>query len=257
GFSDNAIHSIHPYTNAGENNTRNFNYDLSYPIVIRKTDALIEFEEVVLVEPGETGTSYTDLEFWDYVIVEGRKLDETTWKPFLDGYDSKEHAAWLSAYTGGLQGQNSNAAGNNSLFKDRTIDMQENGNFSEGDTVVVRFRLFSDPFAVGWGWAIDNLRIQDTQVAIEDFVDNQDFKVFPNPSTNQFLNIKSTFKQPVENVSVQIHSIHGQLLFQQVYNSQNQSFIESIPINHLPKGVLLLTVNLDGKEQLTRRIIRQ
>ena len=135
--------------------------------------------------------------------------------------------------------------------------MQANGNFSEGDTVVVRFRLFSDPFAVGWGWAIDNLRIQDTQVAVEDFVDNQDFKVFPNPATDQFLNIKSSFKQPVEKVNVQIHNIHGQLLFQQVYKIQNQSFIESIPINHLPKGVLLLTVNIDDKEQLSRRIIRQ
>ena len=210
-----------------------------------------------MVEPGDPGTRFGDTEFWDFVIVEGRRLEETTWRPFLDGYDSTEDPAWLSTYNNGLQGQNSNAAGSNTLFRDRTIDMQANGNFSEGDTVVVRFRLFSDPFAVGWGWAIDNLRIQDTQVAVEDFVDNQDFKVFPNPATDQFLNIKSSFKQPVEKVNVQIHNIHGQLLFQQVYNIQNQSFIESISINHLPKGVLLLTVNIDDKEQLSRRIIRQ
>lgn len=257
GFSDNAIHSIHPYTNAGENNTRNFNYDLSFPIIIRRTDALIEFEEVVLVEPGEPSANFGELEFWDYVIVEGRKIDDDEWLPFLDGYDSRAQPIWLSTYNNGLQGQNSNAAGNNNLFRDRTIDMQANGNFSEGDTVVVRFRLFSDPFAVGWGWAIDNLRIQDTQVAIEDFVDNSDFKVFPNPSTNQFINIRSTFKQQVDQVHVQIHTINGQLLFQQTYDSQNQSFIESIPIDNFPKGVLLLTVNLDNKEQLTRRIIRQ
>ncbi len=257
GFSDNAIHSIHPYTNAGENNTRNFNYDLSVPIIIRKTEALIEFEEIVLVEPSTAGASFGDLEFWDYVIVEGRRLDETEWLPFLNGYDSRANAAWLSAYNSSTQGQDSNAAGTNSLFRDRTIDMQANGNFSEGDTVVVRFRLFSDPFAIGWGWAIDNLRIQDTQVAIEDFVDTQDFKVFPNPVSDQFLNINTTFKQVVDQVNVQIHSIHGQLLFQQAYAIQNQSFKESIPINNFPKGMLLLTVNLDNKEQLTRRIIKQ
>lgn len=257
GFSDNAIHSVHPYTNAGENNTRNFNYNLSFPIIIRKTDALIEFEEVALVEPGDPGARFGDTEFWDYVIVEGRRLAETRWLPFLKGYDSNVHTIWANTYKGSIQGQNSNAVGSNSLFKDRTIDMRQNGNFSEGDTIVVRFRLFSDPFAVGWGWAIDNLRIQDTPVAIEDFVDNQDFKVFPNPATNQFLNITSTFKQPVEKINVQIHSIHGQLLFQQAYDVQNQSFRESIPINNLPKGILLLTVNLDDKEQLTRRIIRQ
>lgn len=257
GFSDNAIHSIHPYTNAGENNTRNFNYDLSVPIIIRKNEALIEYEEVVLVEPSTAGASFGDLEFWDYVIVEGRKLDKTEWLPFLNGYDSREHPAWLSAYDSGVQGQDSNTSGTNQLFRDRTIDMQDNGNFSEGDTVVVRFRLFSDPFAVGWGWAIDNLRIQDTQVAIEDFVDHQDFKVFPNPISDQFLNINTTFKQVVDQVNVQIHSIHGQLLFQQAYTIQNQSFIESIPINDFPKGVLLLTVNIDRQEQISRRIIRQ
>ena len=257
GFSDNAIHSIHPYTNAGENNTRNFNYDLSVPIIIRKNEALIEYEEVVLVEPSTAGASFGDLEFWDFVIVEGRRLDETEWLPFLNGYDSRAHPAWLSAYNSGVQGNDSNTAGSNSLFRDRTIDMQANGNFSEGDTVVVRFRLFSDPFAVGWGWAIDNLRIQDTQVSIEDFVDNQDFKVFPNPVSDQFLNINTTFKQVVDQVKVQVHSIHGQLLFQQAYNIQNQSFQESIPINDFPKGVLLLTVNIDGQEQISRRIIKQ
>ena len=256
GFSDNAIHSIHPYTNAGENNTRNFNYDLSFPIIIRSTEALIEFEEVVLVEPSTAGTSFGDLEFWDYVIVEGRRLEEVEWFPFLDGYDSREHPAWLSAYNSSTQGQDSNAAGSNQLFRDRIIDMQANGNFSAGDTVVVRFRLFSDPFAVGWGWAIDNLRIQDTQVAIEDFVDNSDFKVFPNPVSDQLLTIKSTFKQPVSRVKVRIHSVHGQLLFQQAYDIQNKSFNEAIPINDLPKGVLLLTLDIDNKEQITRRILR-
>ncbi len=257
GFSDNAIHSIHPYTNAGENNTRNFNYNLSVPIIIRRTEALIEFEEVVLVEPSTAGANFGDLEFWDYVIVEGRKLEETEWLPFLDGYDSREHAAWLNAYNSSTQGQDSNAAGSNQLFRDRTIDMQRSGNFSEGDTVVVRFRLFSDPFAVGWGWAIDNLRIQDTQVGIEDFVDNQEFKVFPNPISDQFLNINTTFKQAVDQVTVQIHSIHGQLLFQRAYDIQNSSFTESISIDNFPKGILLLTVNLDDKEQLSRRVIRQ
>ena len=256
-FSNNAIHSIHPYTNAGENNTRNFTYNLSIPIIIRQTDALIEFEEIVLVEPSTPGARFGDTEFWDYVIVEGRRLDETAWLPFLDGYDSRRHSAWLSAYNSSTQGQNSSATGSSQLFRDRTINMRANGNFSEGDTVVVRFRLFSDPFAVGWGWAIDNLRIQDTQVAIEDFVDNQDFKVFPNPISDQFLHIKSTFKQPVDKVEVRLNSIHGQLLFQQIYEIQNQSFIETIPIDNLPKGVLLLTLNLDNKEQITRRVIRQ
>ena len=102
--------------------------------------------------------------------------------------------------------------------------MLANGNFSEGDTVVIRFRLFSDPFTVGWGWAIDNLRIQDSPVSIDDFVSNQDFKVFPNPIADQLLNIKFTFKQPVNSLKLEIFSIHGQLLYHQQFNIQNQTF---------------------------------
>ena len=123
--------------------------------------------------------------------------------------------------------------------------------------MVVRFRLFSDPFAVGWGWAIDNLRIQDTQVAIEDFVEQQDFKVFPNPTTNELLQIKSSFKKVLKEIKVQIHSVHGQLLFEQDYGGQNKFFTASIPISEFPKGVLLLTVHLENLEQLTRKIIKQ
>jgi len=251
GFTNQAIHSVHPYTSAGVNNTRDFITSLRLPIILRQTASLIEFEEVVLVEPGNPGTSFGDIEFWDFVIVEGRKSNSTEWLPFLDGYDAGADADWLNTYLSGLQPAtlNSTALGNANLFRNRTIDMQENGNFSEGDTLLVRFRLFSDSDFVGWGWAIDNLRIQDTPVSIEDFVDNQDFKIFPNPSTEQFINIQSTFKQPVEKARVLIHNIHGQLLFQQTYNIQNQSFIESIPISNLPKGMLLLTLSLDNKEQ--------
>ncbi len=39
----------------------------------------MSFDEIVLVEPGETGTSYGDEEFWDYIVIEGSKDDVNTW----------------------------------------------------------------------------------------------------------------------------------------------------------------------------------
>lgn len=258
GFTDQAIHSIHPYTNAGENNTRNFVYNLRLPIIIRKTDALIEFDEVVLVEPGEPNTSYTDTEFWDYVIVEGRKTNSQDWQPFLPGYDAKENATWLSVYNSNVTAQgNSQALGRSTLLEPKTIDMQSNGNFVEGDTVLVRFRLFSDPFATGWGWAIDNLRIQDTQVAIEEFVEEQDFRVYPNPIGESALTIAATFKQDVQNVQLSVHDIYGRLVFQQAFKAQYQQFQQSIEVANFAKGIYLLTMELDGKEQITRRIVKE
>ncbi len=257
GFNDQAIHSIHPYTNAGENNTRNFSYNLRIPIVVRKSEALIEFEEIVLVEPGEPGTTFGDTEFWDYVIVEGRRTNSTIWQPFLDGYDSNADPTWRSTYVNSISGNNSTAAGSPRLYRDRTIDMLENGNFVEGDTVLVRFRLFSDPFAVGWGWAIDNLRIQDTQVAIEEFVEEQDFLVYPNPIGEQFLTVEASFKQPVKEVNLQLTNIHGQLLYEQIHPTQNQRFAQTVDIVNFPKGVYLLTMVLDSGDSISRRIVRQ
>ncbi len=32
--------------------------------------------------------------------------------------------------------------------------------FDEGDTVMVRFRFYSDDYETAWGWAIDDLSIQ-------------------------------------------------------------------------------------------------
>src|SRR5690606_23795683 len=93
-------------------------------------------------------------------ITEGSKDGGETWLPVIDGYDAREYSSWQTAYNNSITGNNSTAAGNPELFVNREISILENGNFSAGDTVLFRFRLYSDPFANGWGWAIDNLRIQ-------------------------------------------------------------------------------------------------
>ena len=152
----------------------NFSYQLNIPIQIREDDPLIEFDEIVLVEIGEPNTNYTITEFWDFVIVEGRNIQEGGWLPLLAGYDSGAYGPWTTAFQNGQ-------SGSPSLFQPRTIDMTESGHFNAGDEIFVRFRLFSDPFAVGWGWAIDNLRIQDTPVSVDDFIANDKFQLFPNP----------------------------------------------------------------------------
>jgi len=257
GFLDGGVHSIHPYTGAGPNNTRNFEYNLRIPVIIRETDALIEFDEVVLVEPGDPGTQFGDTEFWDFVIVEGRRSNSPEWIPFLDGYDSGASTAWFNAYISNLVGPNSQTPGSDNLFEQRVIDMQESGDFVAGDTVLIRFRLFSDSFAVGWGWAIDNLRIQDSQVAVEDFINEQDFSVYPNPIRKEVLTIKAQFKQAVNEVVLKLSNIHSQTIQRQNFSVNNQALKESIDMQNLPKGVYLLTMTLDGTEQITRRIVKQ
>ena len=55
--------------------------------------------------------------------------------------------------------------------------------FSTGDTILVRFRLYSDANTNGWGWVIDNLKIQLEPENIQTNIPG-DFKLmqnFPNP----------------------------------------------------------------------------
>ena len=65
GFSNGAIHSLHPYDTAGTDNEINYIYQLNYPIIVSSADAGVRFDEIVLVEPGESGTVFGDTTFWD------------------------------------------------------------------------------------------------------------------------------------------------------------------------------------------------
>lgn len=160
GFTDGAIHSNHPYEegNGHVSNQINTTYQLKIPIRVKATDALIKFDEIVLVEPGEPGAQFGQEDFYDYVVVEGSKDGGINWTTVANGYDAQSNTAWLTRYTSSISGNNSTGTGDPALYKSRTLDLQNV--FDTNDEVVIRFRLFSDRFAVGWGWAIDNLRIQ-------------------------------------------------------------------------------------------------
>lgn len=164
GFSNGAIHTSHPYPNGtGAGFTSNFIYQLRIPIRLKPADAILKFDEIVLVEPGETGSVFGDDNFWDYVIVEGSKDGGVTWKRLVDGYDSRNNADWLAKFNSSRDSQdppNSTGAGDPSLYRARTITMTGDNKFAAGDEIVIRFRLLSDQLVHGWGWAIDNVKIQ-------------------------------------------------------------------------------------------------
>jgi hypothetical protein len=164
GFSNGAIHTKHPYPNgSGPGNESNFIYELKVPIRVKPTDALIKFDEIVLVEPSDVGATFGSSDFFDYVIVEGSSDRGATWKKLVDGYNSREQADWLNKFNSAQDNEaqpSSTAVGDPSLYKPRQIDLLDTGNFAPGDEVVIRFSLFADQFVHGWGWAIDNLRIQ-------------------------------------------------------------------------------------------------
>jgi hypothetical protein len=175
GFTNGAIHSTHPYPEGTgfPNDSLNFIYQLKIPIRVNGEDGLIRFDEVVLVEPGESGSQFGDEDFFDFVVTEGSADGGLTWIPIADGYDSRGNADWLARYNSATSGNNSTGVGDAALYRPRSLNLLDE--FDAGDEVVIRFRLYSDPFARGWGWAIDNLRIQVDQTPPTVLHDHYDF----------------------------------------------------------------------------------
>ena len=162
-FADGSINTTHPYPQSDPKDSISYVYELRIPIKLKSSgSASLKFDEIVLCEPGAAGSTWPSSDFYDYVIVEGSKDGGTTWKKLINGYDCRDQASWLSKWNSAVNATtgSSTAAGDPTLFKTRSIDMTASGYFKKGDVIIIRFRLMSDQLASGWGWAIDNLKIQ-------------------------------------------------------------------------------------------------
>ncbi|MGE0770730.1 MAG: hypothetical protein AB7K37_03380 [Cyclobacteriaceae bacterium] len=200
GFSNGAIHTNHPYSegNGFPDDELNFVYQLRIPIRVKESGATIRFDEIVLVEPGENNAIFGSSDFYDYVVTEASKDGGNTWLNIGNGYDSRDFEPWLTKYNSSLDGNISTAVGDPSLYRPRELNLLQK--FSPDDVVIIRFRLFSDPFAAGWGWAIDKLRIQIDETG-PNLLHNQIDYILSNGALLP-INIKVTDDSRVETMTI-------------------------------------------------------
>ena len=154
-----------------------------------------------------------------------------------------------------MNDQVSTTAGVPEWFINRQINLVENGNFNAGDTILIRFRLYSDPYAHGWGWTIDNLRIQAPVSNHEVQLTPQNIAVYPNPFTNS-LNIDFDTAQQIGNLKIEIVNIYGQTVSKNSFSDISGSFIENLDLQHLSDGMYLLIINADGKRIFQQKIVK-
>ncbi|HMB89206.1 MAG TPA: T9SS type A sorting domain-containing protein, partial [Rhodothermales bacterium] len=202
GFSSRAIHSPHDYRD-----DKNYIDQLRYPILVDDEEAILAYRDVAIIEPGEPGTQFGDPEFWDYVVVEAT-TDGIMWQPLLDGYDARANADWLAAYE-------DNEEGFEDMYVEHSIDLLDT--FVPGDVIFIRFRLYADANSHGWGWAIDDLAIQereDTGSANEDGADVPDrftlAQNYPNPF-NPATTIPFTVPRSSP-VTIRVYDVQGRLV---------------------------------------------
>lgn len=248
GIGSGILQTVHPYPEGDALGVQSVDLiaKLNIPIRVADADATISFREIVIVETGEAGTSFGDEEFWDYVVVEG-SIDGATWVPFIPGYDASSDGDWEAAYASGANGADA-------LFRNRTINMLDQ--FSAGDVVQIRFRLFSDAFSFGWGWAIDNLLIQaEPPVAtglndpeIENLV-----SIFPNPS---FGNINLTIENVLHgDINMRVIDLAGKQFMNQSLFNQTGKLEQRLNFSELPFGIYVIELN-NGRDIVTKKILK-
>jgi hypothetical protein len=254
GFDSPALNSPHPYHSPDADNKEfNFTAELKYPIIL-KPGGRMHFDEIALIEPGEAGIKFGDENFFDYVIVEGSADEGITWKPLADGYDCNLIKSWATLYNGSMVGQNSTGVPTKDLLVNHEIDLLANGNFKASDTIRIRFRLFSDPYAHGWGWIIDNLKIQDVETGVNPLILSAgEVNYYPNPAKDR-LNLEVQSQKYLHKLILKAYNLSGKMVYNQLFSSESFDFKTEIDISKFIPGLYLFALEPENGQVITRKI---
>jgi hypothetical protein len=119
----------------------------------------------------------------------------------------------------------------------------ENKYFRAGDTIFVRFRLQSDETNYAWGWAIDNLKIQE-RIALPIIpLAPSSVTIYPNPCTDWLFVSDNQIR------SIEIVDVTGSV----------KLTASSSPVNvsALTQGVYFAKIMLSSGEVRTQKFVKQ
>ncbi|WP_200799941.1 T9SS type A sorting domain-containing protein [Hymenobacter daecheongensis] len=250
GFSNRAIHSDHQYAD-----DTTLIYQLLVPIRIVSSPVVMSFEEIVLVEPGEPGSVFPTEAFYDYVVVEGSTDNGATWLPVADGYDARLRPNWLSTWNSSTTAAgNSNGVGTPALFSTHTFDLASR--FPLNSEVRLRFRLYADPGAHGWGWAIDNIYIQNIVTSVAaDLKATGGLSIYPNPSAGKF-SVRASFAKPTTGLELLVRNSLGQTVYRQPVPAATGQLDLPVDLSQFANGLYQVSLGQPG-DAATRKVLIQ
>ncbi len=240
-FTSLGLHSEHPYQSPDQDNkSLEFSSVLRHPIVFDASGMVISFRELVLVEPGAEGSVFGFSDFYDYVIVEASKDFGKNWFSLADGYDSRIVTSWETDYNSSVSGQNSTFTGKESMMLPHYFYPRITDKISNGDSLLIRFRLFSDPYANGWGWVIDDLKINPLVDQAEK-INSLGIKIYPNPGNGLFT-LEINNGSAIRPLHIAVYNLAGKSLIQNILLNEDRITID---VSGYPPGLYLITIN-DG-----------
>ena len=121
--------------------------------------------------------------------------------------------------------------------------MLASDDFSHGDKVLIRFRLFADQAAHGWGWAIDNLSIQAPVTNTEQPL-NPEFSIYPVPAGDElFVELQTDGFS----ASIEILDLIGHTVFLSNISGAEEFIRARIETALLSEGAYILRVRTKGR----------
>jgi hypothetical protein len=115
-------------------------------------------------------------------------------------------------------------------------------NISSRDSLLIRFRLFSDPYANGWGWAVEELKISPLVDEVE-VTPLSGLTLYPNPGNGRLkVNFGDSYNG--EPVRIRIFSLYGSCILDEVVSSADPFTPD---LTAYPTGIYLILVDHRGK----------
>jgi hypothetical protein len=106
----------------------------------------------------------------------------------------------------------------------------------------LRFRLFSDPFANGWGWVVEDLKINPLIDVVSE-MDNHPVMVYPNPGTGLIkISTDITGGANYKPFHYSVFNIAGICLRNATTSGSSETLVD---ISSYPAGIYIIILYLD------------
>ncbi len=143
------------------------------------------------------------------------------------------------------------------MFVKRTINLTANTAIEAGDTLIFRFRLASDYSVNGWGWAIDNLEIQEmyATTATNDVLAETNVGVYPNPFENSFY-VDCSNNSDGQDVEIVVTDLYGKTIFRETGIDTFFSPKTRVDLSGASSGIYLVSISDESGKVSTNKIVK-